>query len=79
MLFSVKQVMPSAPSVSDPPVNVVSLTMFVRIMPLQAVPSATVSEAGMVPLNTAMSSGPGGTPPSHAAPSERSVTPELFK
>ena len=48
-------------------------------MPLQAVPLVIVSVAGMVPSNTATSSGPGATPPSHAAPSERSVTPDSFR
>ena len=79
MSFSVKHVMPSAPSVSGPPANVTAFTMFVRIMPLQVVPSATVSVAGTVPSNTATSPGPGGTPPFHAVPSERSVTPELLR
>ena len=71
--------MPSAPRVSGPPANVTAFTMFVRTMPLQAVPSATVSVAGTAPSNTAMSAGPGATPPSHAVPFERSVTPEPLR
>ena len=71
--------MPSAPRVSGPPANVTAFTMFVRTMPPHAAPAGIVSVAGSVPSNTATSPAPGGTPPSHAVPSERSVTPEPLR
>lgn len=71
--------MPFVPRVSGPPSNVTAFAMFVRIMPPHAAPAGIVSVSGSVPLNTATSSAPGGTPPSHAAPSERSVTPDPLR
>ena len=71
--------MPFVPRVSGPPSNVTAFAMFVRTSPSHAALAGIVSVPGSVPSNTATSSAPGATPPSHAAPSERSVTPELFK